>query len=159
MIVYHGSDRKIATPKILESNHALDFGRGFYTTMNVAQADDFARKVKDRLHSQDAIVSVYEVDIEKMKSELKGLWYDEVCDEWLDYVSNNRNGIPTAEYDLAFGPVANDDVFRTFAAYQAGVLTKAETMARLKVKQLYNQLTFKSEQSLAYIHFVTAYKI
>lgn len=159
MIVYHGSDREIATPKILEPNHALDFGRGFYTTLNEVQAEGFARKVQDRLHSKDAIVSVYEVDVDKMRSESKGLWYNEVCNEWLDYVSNNRNGIPTAEYDFAFGPVANDDVFRTFAAYQAGILTKTETMARLKVKQLYNQLTFKSERSLTYIHFVTAYTI
>ena len=147
------------TPILLEPSHALDFGKGFYTTLNEVQADGFARKVQDRLHSPDAIVSVYEVDIEKMKSSLKGLWYDEVCEEWLDYVSDNRNGIATAEYDFAYGPVANDDVFRTFAAYQAGVLTKEETMARLKVKKLYNQLTFKSEPSLAHIHFITAYSL
>jgi len=159
MIVYHGSDKEITAPKILEPNHALDFGRGFYTTLNESQADGFARKVKDRQHSLDAIVSVYEVEIEKMKSELKGLWFDQVCEEWLEYVSDNRNGVPTTEYDFVFGPVANDDVFRTFAAYQAGVLTKTETMARLKVKQLYNQLTFKSEQSLKYIRFITAYSI
>lgn len=159
MIVYHGSDKEITAPKILEPNHALDFGRGFYTTLNESQADGFARKVKDREHSPDAIVSVYEVEIEKMKSELKGLWFDQVCEEWLDYVSDNRNGVTTTEYDFVFGPVANDDVFRTFAAYQAGVLTKTETMARLKVKQLYNQLTFKSEQSLKYIRFITAYSI
>ncbi|MBP5612665.1 MAG: DUF3990 domain-containing protein, partial [Bacteroidales bacterium] len=75
------------------------------------------------------------------------------------YVNDNRNGIPTRVCDFAYGPVANDDVFRTFAAYQTGVLTKEETLARLKVKKLYNQLTFKSEQSLTFIHFITAYQI
>ena len=77
----------------------------------------------------------------------------------MDYVNDNRNGIPTRVCDFAYGPVANDDVFRTFAAYQTGVLTKEETLARLKVKKLYNQLTFKSEQSLTFIHFITAYQI
>lgn len=159
MIVYHGSDREIETPQILEPSHALDFGKGFYTTLNEIQANGFARKVMDRLHSTNAIVNVYEVDIEKMKAELNGLWYKEVCSEWLDYVSDNRNGIRTAECDFAYGPAANDDVFRTFAAYQAGVLTKTEAMTRLKVKNLYNQLTFKSERSLNFINFVTAYSV
>ena len=159
MIVYHGSDRRIEAPQILEPNRALDFGKGFYTTLNEVQADSFAHKVQDRLHSKEAIVNVYEVDEERMKAELSNVWFDAPDEAWLDYVSDNRNGIYTEEYDFAFGPVANDDVFRTFAAYQAGVLTKEETIARLKVKQLYNQLTFKTEKSLTFLCFVTAYAI
>ena len=159
MIVYHGSDRRIEAPQILEPNRALDFGKGFYTTLNEMQAEDFARKVKDRQHSDEAIVNVYEVDIEKMKTVLPNVWFDTPDEAWLDYVSDNRNGIATKVCDFAYGPVANDDVFRTFAAYQAGVLTKEETLARLKVKQLYNQLTFKTDKALTYLHFVTAYTV
>lgn len=159
MIVYHGSDRKIEVPCIVEPNRALDFGRGFYTTLNEAQAVDFARKVKDRLHAADAIVNVYEVDIERMRSSLENVWFTSPDEDWLDYVSANRNGLTSRECDFAFGPVANDDVFRTFAAYQAGVLTKEETVARLKVKNLYNQLTFKSEKSLTFVKYLTAYSI
>lgn len=159
MIVYHGSDRKIEMPKILTPNRALDFGKGFYTTLNEQQASDFALKVKNRMQSSNAIVNVYEVDIERMQNELKSVWFNAPDADWLDYVSNNRNGLPTSICDFAFGPVANDDVFRTFAAYQAGVLTKEETLSRLKVKQLHNQLTFKSEKSLAFIQFKTAYSL
>jgi len=159
MIIYHGSDRRIEAPKILEPNRALDFGKGFYTTLNEVQAVGFANKVKDRLHSTEGVVNVYEVDIERMKTGLQYVWFDAPDEAWLEYVSNNRNGITTPEHDFAFGPVANDDVFRTFAAYQAGVLSKEETLARLKVKKLYNQLTFKSEKALSYINFITDYKI
>ena len=159
MIVYHGSDRRIEVPIILEPNRALDFGKGFYTTINEVQADSFALKVQDRLHSNEAIVNVYEVNIDRMKSELQNVWFDAPDEAWLDYVSDNRNGIATEVCDFAFGPVANDDVFRTFAAYQAGVLTKEETIARLKVKKLYNQLTFKTERSLTYLRFLRAYAI
>lgn len=159
MIVYHGSDKRIEIPKILEPNRALDFGKGFYTTLNEVQANGFARKVRDRLHSSNAFVNVYEVDIELMKKQLEGEWFEAADEAWLDYVNDNRNGIPTRVCDFAYGPVENDDVFRTFAAYQTGVLTKEETLARLKVKKLYNQLTFKSEQSLTFIHFITAYHI
>ena len=159
MIIYHGSDRRIDAPKILEPNRALDFGKGFYTTLNEVQAVGFANKVKDRLHSTEGVVNVYEVDIERMKTGLQYVWFDAPDEAWLEYVSNNRNGITTPEHDFAFGPVANDDVFRTFAAYQAGVLSKEETLARLKVKKLYNQLTFKTEKALSYINFITDYKI
>lgn len=159
MIVYHGSDKRIEIPKILEPNRALDFGKGFYTTLYEVQANGFARKVRDRLHSSNAFVNVYEVDIELMKKQLECEWFEAADEAWLDYVNDNRNGIPTRVCDFAYGPVANDDVFRTFAAYQTGVLTKEETLARLKVKKLYNQLTFKSEQSLTFIHFITAYQI
>ena len=159
MIVYHGSDRRIDVPRILKPNRALDFGEGFYTTLNEVQADSFARKIQDRLHSSAAIVNVYEVDVKKMKAELPNVWFEAPDEAWLDYVSDNRNGIATKECDFAYGPVANDDVFRTCAAYQAGVLTKAETLERLKVKRLYNQLTFKTTLALTYLHFVTAYTI
>lgn len=159
MIVYHGNDRRIEVPIILEPNRALDFGKGFYTTLNEVQADSFAHKVQDRLHSSEAIVNVYEVDVEKMKTDLSNVWFDFPGEAWLDFVSDNCNGIATKVCDFAYGPVANDDVFRTFAAYQAGVLTKEETLARLKVKQLYNQLTFKTDKALTYLHFVTAYTV
>lgn len=159
MMVYHGSDKQIEAPQILDPNRALDFGRGFYTTLNEMQADSFARKVMDRNHSAKAIVNVYEVDIEKMKAELSNVWFDAPDEAWLDYVNKNRNGIDTVTCDFAFGPVANDDVFRTFAAYQAGVLTKEETIARLKVKRLYSQLTFKTDMSLTYLHFLKAYTV
>ena len=159
MVVYHGSDRKIESPRILKPNRALYFGSGFYTTLNETQACDFARKVKDRQQSREAIVNVYEVDIVKMQNDLNGIWFNGPDEAWLDYVSRNRNGQPTAACDFVYGPVANDDVFRTFAAYQAGVLTKEETLARLKVKKLYNQLTFKNEQSLHYVQYTTSYAL
>lgn len=159
MIVYHGSDTIIESPKIITPNRTLDFGSGFYTTLNEGQAVGFARKVMDRNKSSQAVVNVYETDLERLKEEFSGMWFDAPDEAWLDYVSDNRAGIATRAVDFAFGPVANDDVYRTFAAYQAGVLTKEETLARLKIKQLYNQLTFKSEQSLACLKFVTAYTL
>ena len=159
MIVYHGSSLQIESPRILEPNRALDFGRGFYTTLNEVQAVDFARKVMDRIHSKHGVVNVYEVEVEQMKRKLTHLWFDEPNETWLDYVSNNRSGIATENIDFTYGPVANDDVYRTFAAYQAGILTRDETIARLKVKKLYNQLTFKSDKALEHIHFITAYTV
>jgi hypothetical protein len=55
--------------------------------------------------------------------------------------------------DFVFGPVANDDVYRTLTLYREGELTKDETLARLKIKQLYNQLVFATEKALTFIRF------
>lgn len=67
----------------------------------------------------------------------------------LDFVFANRNDSYQGEhYDIVFRPVANDTIYRTFIAYEEGILTKEETIARLKVKKLYNQMTFTSERAL-----------
>lgn len=34
MILYHGSNMVVEQPEILKPSHALDFGPGFYTTLN-----------------------------------------------------------------------------------------------------------------------------
>lgn len=159
MQLFHGSDMVIPNPKILTPNRALDFGEGFYTTLNEVQARDFARKVMARNGAECGIVNVYEADVEVMRSELRCLWFDAPSEEWLDFVSDNRSGRVSCEYDFVYGPVANDDVFRTFIAYSAGILSRAETIERLKIKKLYNQLTFSSERSLGYLLFKSSYVI
>ena len=43
MILYHGSNVQVSTPKILVTNRMLDFGAGFYTTSNRQQAVKWAK--------------------------------------------------------------------------------------------------------------------
>ena len=38
MTPYHGSNTEVAVPRLLRSVRTLDFGPGFYTTMNRDQA-------------------------------------------------------------------------------------------------------------------------
>ena len=40
MFLYHGSNIEVKEPKILKPSHALDFGPGFYTTLNREQVVD-----------------------------------------------------------------------------------------------------------------------
>ena len=157
MIIYHGSDTEVINPEIRISNRALDFGFGFYTTTNHNQAYSSAVKIRERNNGGQAIISSYTCELDKMRKELNILWFDTPSEEWLDYVSNNRNGlIKNDNYDCIYGPVANDTIFKTFIAYQNGTLTKEETIQRLKIRPLYNQLVFKTEKSLKYISFLTS---
>ena len=45
MLVYHGSNLTVAEPRLVEQTRFVDFGFGFYTTTNKAQAIGFAHKV------------------------------------------------------------------------------------------------------------------
>lgn len=101
-------------------------------------------------------VSVYDFD-ESSLSKLDVLSFDGADEAWLDFVSANRNGTaPESSHDLIKGPVADDDVFRTFLLYSAGVLTKSQTLEALKVKKLFDQYVFASEKALGYLTFLKA---
>lgn len=155
MILYHGSNVTVSKPKLVEQNRYLDFGFGFYTTTNKAQAISFADKVTKRRKNGERSVSVYELDETKAFSECKVLQFDYANEAWLDFVSDNRAGIYNGEtYDFIYGPVANDDVYTTFTLYSAGILTKEQTLEALKIKKLYNQLVLTSEKAFNYLKFI-----
>lgn len=153
MLIYHGSNVCVEEPKLIQQNRFLDFGFGFYTTTNKAQAISFAEKVYLRKQTGEKIVNIYDFD-EAGFSECSVLKFESANEEWLDFVSENRSGMYKGkQYDLIFGPVANDDVYTTFTLYTSGVLTKEQTIEALKIKKLYNQLVFATEKALQYIEF------
>ena len=155
MIVYHGSNLVVDKPKLITQNRFLDFGYGFYTTTNKVQAISFAEKVYKRKNDGAKQVSIYEVDEDKIFEQCSVLRFDSANEEWLDFVSQNRNGnYEGKEYDIIYGPVANDDVYTTFTLYQAGALTKEQTIETLKIKKLYDQMVFTSEKALSFLKFV-----
>ena len=155
--VYHGSDILVQNPKIIQSVRALDFGTGFYTTANIEQAKSFAKRVRDRNGSLESYISIYSVKTDLLKN-MNYLYFNEPDKKWLDFVSLNRNGSYTGkDYDIIYGPVANDTVFRTFIAYQNGILSEKETIKRLKIRKLYNQMVFTNEESLHCIEYIGNY--
>lgn len=155
MILYHGSNMIVSAPRLIEQNRFLDFGYGFYTTTNKAQAIGFAEKVVRRRREGTETVSVYEFDEKAAFAECSLLRFDSPDAAWLDFVSENRSGAYRGEkYDLVYGPVANDDVYTTFTLYAAGVLTREQTIEALKVKKLYNQMVFTTDKALAYLKYI-----
>lgn len=155
MILYHGSNVVVSKPKLIPQNRYLDFGFGFYTTTNKAQAIGFADKVTKRRMDGEKAVSIYKIDEEHAFAECSVLYFDSANEAWLDFVSKNRSGNYSGEtYDFIFGPVANDDVYTTFTLYSAGVLTKEQTLEALRIKKLYNQLVLSSEKALSYLEFI-----
>jgi hypothetical protein len=162
MILYHGSNVVVKSPRIIRSPRTLDFGEGFYTTTNKQQAKIFAQKVFARRKSGNATVTVYEMNFELAlaASELCVLRFQSPDENWLDYVTQNRGSSYTGQlYDIVLGPVANDDVYATLSAFEAGILTKEQTITALKIKKLYDQFVLKSAEALLLLQYQESFTL
>ena len=156
MKLYHGSLEIVEKPVVRQSNRTLDYGQGFYTTTSEQQAEDW---VKRRLKESDAMrgyVNVYEYD--KLNcSSLNCLMFDAPTEEWVDFVMRNRTerGF-THDYDIVYGPVANDRVYAAFALYEGGLLDKQNLITELKTYKLVDQFLFHTETALQALKFFEA---
>ena len=160
MILYHGSNLIVENPNLKLSRKNLDFGPGFYTTVNRDQAIEFALKVAIRKRQKNQSVSVYGFDSETAKQILNSLEFSLPDRLWLDFVHENRRGIYAGKpYDLIIGPVANDDVFETLILYEQGILNAQQTLEALKVRELYSQFVFKTERALSYLKFIESFDL
>ena len=154
MTVYHGSTVPVEKPMILKSERMLDFGQGFYATYNKEQAIRWSQIVSKRQKANSKFITEYEFNLEVAEKEIKVISFDKPDEEWLDFVCLNRNGrISSEPYDIAIGPVANDQVYATVVLYEQGVLSKEAAIIELKVRELYNQVLFHNEQSLKYCRY------
>lgn len=159
MILYHGSNVVVEQPRLIEQNRFLDFGFGFYTTTNKEQAESFARKVALRRGGK-AILNIYELDDKALDTLSKVKEFAAPDEQWLDFVFANRNGEYISDnYDLIIGAVANDDVYRTLQVYGAGLLTKEQALQALKIKVLFNQYVFATEDALKLLKFLEALEV
>ena len=154
MISYHGSNVTVDHPKLVRQNRYLDFDYGFYTTTNREQAVNFAQKVTERRKNGLATLNMYSVDEAVAFKECSLLCFNSPDQAWLEYVSANRQGTYNGKhYDMIYGAVANDNVYRTITLYMTGILDKKQALEALKIKKLFNQLVFATEMSLRYLHF------
>ena len=159
MKIYHGSIDKVEVPEIRESNRTLDYGRGFYTTTSFKQAEDWVRRRMSENKVSVGYVCVYELD-ESALQNLKALVFETPTDEWVDFVMKNRTlkGYEH-EYDLVYGPVANDKVYAAFALYEGGLIDKNTLISELKTYKLVDQYLFHTAQALQYIKFEEAKEV
>ncbi len=76
--------------------------------------------------------------------------FERADEAWLNFICACRSGKSfTEEYDLVFGPVADDNVYTTVQLFELGVLEKDETIKRLNVVKLYDQVLFHTEKALS----------
>ena len=156
MILYHGSFVAVEKPDLIHSRENVDFGKAFYTTPLLEQAEKWCKKFKKL--GKDSFVSCYEFD-EKKSEILKILKFDSYSEEWLDFILNCRRGLDKSDYDLVFGGVANDKVFNTVELFFDGLIEKSVALSRLQYEKPNLQIAFRTEKALSCLHFKEVKKL
>lgn len=158
-MIFHGSLEKVVTPEIRESNRTLDYGSGFYTTTSYEQAEAWVKRKMDEKKVLRGYVCEYELAEDALQN-LNALVFDAPTEEWVDFVMKNRTQKDSHhEYDIVYGPVANDRVYAAFALYEGGLIDKQTLIAELKAYRLVDQYLFHTDRSLLYVRFKGAYEV
>lgn len=159
MKIYHGSLDIVEHPMILPPNRTLDYGKGFYTTTSERQAKEWVERRMMEKHTTNGYINIYELE-EKKLAELKTLIFTEPTKEWAEFVMSNRTKKDfTHDYDIVYGPVANDRVYLQFGLYEAGAISVETLIHELKTYKLVDQYLFHTEEALTALHFIKAIKI
>ncbi len=112
MILYHGTNVAFDSIDLSKSKPNKDFGQGFYLSADYDQAMAMAKVKVDQLEFGSPVVLTFEVD-ELQMDQLRILRYDEYSEQWAEFILLNRRndtGYPIHDYDIVFGPIANDRV-------------------------------------------------
>lgn len=102
----------------------------------------------------------YEFDFDKCADELVIMNFNGPSKEWLMFVCDNRKGIKIrVQYDIVIGPVADDNVYAVISRFENGAYDLDETLKRLKVEKLKDQVLLHSEKALRYLNFEGAIEV
>ena len=149
----------VECPVIYRSNRTLNYGKGFYTTTSEKQAKEWVERRMVENNTTCGYINIYEFD-ERNLSELKKLIFSEPTEEWAEFVMANRTQKDfTHDYDIVYGPVANDRVYLQFGLYEAGAISVETLIRELKTYKLVDQYLFHTEKALMTLHFIKAIKI
>ena len=159
MKVYHGSLEIVRHPKILLPNRKLDYGDGFYTTTSEKQAKEWVERRMFEQHANAGYINIYEFD-DKTLQNLKSLLFSVPSKEWAEFVMANRTkrGF-THDYDIVYGPVANDRVYLQFSLYESGAIGVDTLINELKNYKLVDQYLFHTEKALKSLKYIDSITI
>lgn len=143
-IVYHGSNVEVAVPRILQNGFYKDFGYGFYCTNYEKQAKRWAMTKKG-----ESVINRYEYEL---CMDLKILSFDNMTDEWLDFVAKCRKGIEH-NYDIVEGPMADDQIWNFVEGFIDGRIPRKAFWELVKFNYPTHQIVFCTEEALKTLTF------
>lgn len=143
-IIYHGSNVAVPNPKILINGYYKDFGYGFYCTNLEKQAKRWALTKKGA-----SIVNNYSYTENK---NLKSLSFDEMKEEWLEFVVACRRG-KEHDYDIVEGPMADDTIWNFVNEYLSGNISREVFWEYAKFKHPTHQISFHTLKALDCLKF------
>lgn len=144
MIIYHGGNVVVSRPQILINGFYKDFGYGFYCTNIEKQAKRWAMTKKG-----SSVINRYSYIENK---DLKLLCFDEMTEEWLQFVVDCRTG-KEHDYDIVEGPMADDQIWDYVEDYISNKISKAAFWELVKFKYPTHQIVFCTEAALKALSF------
>ncbi len=142
--LYHGSQEVVQIPEIRRARFHKDFGCGFYCTILKEQAIRWATRFPTT-----GIVNIFSY---REDSTLNIMRFDEMTEEWLDFIAACRNG-KGHDYDIVEGPMANDTIFNYVQDFVDGKISREAFWALAKFKKPTHQISFHSAVALKTLTF------
>ena len=134
MTLYHGSTIDIPCIDLSLSKPNKDFGRAFYLSDDRQQALEMAQ-FRAEFEETEPVVNVYEFD-----------------EEWAHFVYDHRtepHGRTLHDYDIVYGPIANDRIGAQIARYKQGYITFNEFLHRIQyIKGITFQYAFCTQRAI-----------
>ena len=151
--LYHGSTLNIEHIDLTKSRPNKDFGQGFYLSADYQQAWRMG-EFKALTEGGTAVMNTYLFDESLMNfGDLKVLTFDGYTREWAEFIFLNRNNKttePAHDYDIVYGPIANDRVGLQISKYDAGDITLEQLLENLKyMKGITFQYYFGTEHAIS----------
>ncbi len=151
--LYHGSNVAIDNVDLTKSRPFKDFGKAFYLSSYEQQAWERAYAAITIWGGKPA-VTVFEFDEQIMTSgELKVLRFDAYTEEWADFIFANRDRRKPPyrhDYDIVYGPIANDKVGEQVALFKGGYINKERFLQKLKLMRgITFQYAFCTESAIS----------
>ena len=150
MRLYHGSTVEIDSIDLGLSRPNKDFGRAFYLSADYEQALAMAQ-FKAEFENVDPIVTAFDFD-EANLARLRYLSFDGYTAEWAHFVYENRtepHGMAAHDYDIVYGPIANDRIGAQIARYRQGYISFDDFINRIRyMKGITFQYAFCTQKAI-----------
>ena len=145
MILYHGSKEIVKYPEIRKAQFHKDFYLGFYCTSLSEQAKRWASR-----YGGKGYLNRYEYT---PNDQLKYLIFEEMTEEWLDFIVQCRSGI-SHDYDIVEGPMADDTIYNYIQNFIDGKISRAAFWELAKFKHPTHQISFHTISALDTLKYV-----
>ena len=154
MILYHGSNQRVTQIDLTKSRPAKDFGKAFYLSEKREQAIEMAQ-FKAETFGGSVIINEFEFDESALAApDFKFFRFDSYTEEWARFVLANRSSnVSNHDYDIVFGPIANDKIGRQIFNFQSGYIDFDTFIKRIQYPEgITFQWAFCTEKAIQKLH-------
>ena len=157
MKLYHGSNMSIGEIDLKCGRRGKDFGQGFYLSADYNQAMMMAERTVDREETGVATLNTYQFDdnILFRPSNLRVKIFEGYTKEWAEFIMMNRRNrtlTPAHDYDIVYGPIADDKVGLQISRYQLQYIPMDELIRQLSFIRPTFQYFFGTERAIHLLH-------